>query len=377
MIKKLILLIALLLVATPAWAVSNRDRYVNTASTAGGDGTTNGTAGATRAYATLAAAISAEATNLVTADVVLRIYCAGTTADSFDGDFTGYTTDATRYVRIIGNTGDAAGAHAGIWSNSYFHLSYTKDTGFTPRSYSGSRFDLRLENLQMENTGGDGERRNGINLTNYTGDGTLYVINTLIRYNPSGGATTSDNHGFRANASTGAIKLYLINNVIYGFREAGLFWDPKNSGEQLVLYNNTIAGNNLDGTDGVEVYIDVTNTGGEILIMKNNILSKVTISGTPATYTHSNNGTTDTSSPDNTYDSQTYSFVNTTLATADYHLQSSDTGAKDKGTDLSADGTYAFSDDFERVTRSGTWDQGADEYASSSINLLTIYSEDL
>jgi hypothetical protein len=28
-------------------------RYVNTASSAGGDGTTNGTAGATRAYATL------------------------------------------------------------------------------------------------------------------------------------------------------------------------------------------------------------------------------------------------------------------------------------------------------------------------------------
>ena len=104
MIKRLSLLIALLLMATPAWAVSNRDRYVNTASTAGGDGTTNGTAGATRAYATLAAAISAEATNLVTADVVLRIYCAGTTADSFDGDFTGYTTDAESLENLYART---------------------------------------------------------------------------------------------------------------------------------------------------------------------------------------------------------------------------------------------------------------------------------
>ena len=34
-------------------------RYVNTASTAGGDGTTNNTSGATRAYATLAAAETA------------------------------------------------------------------------------------------------------------------------------------------------------------------------------------------------------------------------------------------------------------------------------------------------------------------------------
>lgn len=338
---------------------SARVRYVNSASTAGGDGTTNGTAGATRAYATLAAAISAEATNLVTADVYLQILCCGTTADSFDGDFTGFTTDATRYVEIQGNTGDSAGAHAGIFSTSYFRLSYTKDTGFTPRSYSGTRFDLRLTNLQMENTGGDGERRNGINLTSYSGNGELYVKNCLIRYNPSGGATTNDNHGFRANASTGAIKIYLINNVIYGFREAGLFWDAKSSGEQLLLYNNTFSGNNLDGTDGVNVSMDVTNTTGEILIMKNNILTTFSCSGTPETYTHSNNGTTDTSSPDNTYDSQTYTYVNTTLATADYHLSSADTGAKDKGADLSADGTYAFSDDCGRVTRIGTWDQGA------------------
>ena len=352
-----------------------RTRYVNTASTAGGDGTTNATSGANRAYATLGAAVSAEAANLVSADVYLQILCCGTTAQSFDGDFTGYTTDATRYVEIIGNTGDAAGAHAGIFSSSYFRLSYTKDTGFTPRSFSGGRLDLRLTNLQMENTGGTGERRNGINLTSYSGNGELYIKNCLIRYNPSGSPTTSDNHGFRANASTGAIKIFIINTVIYGFREAGLFWDPKNSGEQLVLYNNTFAGNNLDGTDGVDVYMDVTNTAGEILIMKNNILSKISISGTPATFTHSNNGTTDTSSPDNTYDSQTYTFVNTTLATADYHLQSSDTGAKAKGADLSADGTYAFSDDCGRATRSGTWDQGAFYLAAAAAapkNLLML-----
>jgi len=351
---------------------SARIRYVNTASSAGGDGTTNNTSGATRAYATLAAAVSGQATNLVTADVYLQILCCGTTAQSFDGDFTGYTTDATRYVEIQGNTGASDGAHAGIFSTSYFRLSYTKDTGFTPRSYSGTRFDLRLTNLQMENTGGTGERRNGINLTSYTGNGELYVKNCLIRYNPSGSPTTNDNHGFRANASTGAIKLYLINNVIYGFREAGLFWDPKNSGEQLVLYNNTFAGNNLDGTDGVNVYMDVTNTAGEILIMKNNILTTFSCSGTPATYTHSNNGTTDTSSPDDTYDSQTYTYVNTTLATADYHLSASDTGAAAKGTDLSADGTYAFSDDCGRATRSGTWDQGAFYLAPAAAGQPTV-----
>lgn len=49
-----------------------------------------------------------------------------------------------------------------------------------------------------------------------------------------------------------------------------------------------------------------------------------------------------------------------------YHLASTDTGAIDDGTDLSADGTFAFTDDIDGDTRSGSWDIGADEYVSAS-----------
>ena len=57
----------------------------------------------------------------------------------------------------------------------------------------------------------------------------------------------------------------------------------------------------------------------------------------------------------------TPTFVN--LTTHDLHLSASDTVAKDQGEDLS--GEY-FSDDIDGVTRTGTWDIGADEFLASS-----------
>ena len=53
-------------------------------------------------------------------------------------------------------------------------------------------------------------------------------------------------------------------------------------------------------------------------------------------------------------------------ANDDYHLDSSDTAAKDQGTDLSSDSIYAFDDDIDLETRSGTWDIGADEIVTAS-----------
>ena len=65
-----------------------------------------------------------------------------------------------------------------------------------------------------------------------------------------------------------------------------------------------------------------------------------------------------------------------------YHLASTDTGAINAGTDLSADGTFAFTDDIDGQTRDD-WDIGADEYvnfvianadSASSIENITLES---
>jgi hypothetical protein len=57
---------------------------------------------------------------------------------------------------------------------------------------------------------------------------------------------------------------------------------------------------------------------------------------------------------------QTFTFV--ASGSDDYHLAGSDAGALDFGADLSADGVFAFDDDIDFDTRSGTWDIGFDEF---------------
>lgn len=67
------------------------------------------------------------------------------------------------------------------------------------------------------------------------------------------------------------------------------------------------------------------------------------------------------------YISATFTFENG--AGDDYHLASNDAGGIDKGTDLSGDGTFAFDDDIDGDTRSGTWDIGFDEYVAAGVTM--------
>jgi hypothetical protein len=101
---------------------TERIRYVNTASTAGGDGTTNATAGANRAYATLAAAVSGEAADLVSLNVWLHIYCEGTAIDVSSPDVTGYTTSEACRILIECSS---ANRHSGKWTTAKYRLGNT------------------------------------------------------------------------------------------------------------------------------------------------------------------------------------------------------------------------------------------------------------
>lgn len=92
-------------------------RYVNPASTPGGDGTTNATSGANRAYASLIEWEADEQTDLVGDGDNHVVYCAsGTNNETLHTSVYGWTTGASNKITIQGNPSDW---HEGVWDAGY------------------------------------------------------------------------------------------------------------------------------------------------------------------------------------------------------------------------------------------------------------------
>ncbi len=113
-------------------------RYFRTDSTTGGDGTEDRTDGATRAYATLNAAIVAEQADLTVTPDILHLICTIAGADTFGGvSLTGYTTGATGYI-LIECQGSAR--------NNGFSREKSS-TGYSARS--GNAFSIREDYVRI------------------------------------------------------------------------------------------------------------------------------------------------------------------------------------------------------------------------------------
>lgn len=126
-------------------------RFVNTASTAGGDGTTNATTGANRAYASLNEWEAAEQTNLVTAGDTHRVVCEGTAADTTRTDVSGWTTGASNFITIETDPNAAAGRHNGKFSTSHYRIDTTATEALAIRDLF-----VRVFGLQLRTTGTSG-----------------------------------------------------------------------------------------------------------------------------------------------------------------------------------------------------------------------------
>jgi hypothetical protein len=123
-------------------------RYVNTASTAGGNGTTNGTIGDTRAYATLGGASVALASSNFDDD--LEILCCGSVADGGVAAFNGATyVTAGHTIYVKTNASDVGGPHGGKWNNSTYRLVNSSTWVFQTDSNTA----ITVEGLQMFHTG--------------------------------------------------------------------------------------------------------------------------------------------------------------------------------------------------------------------------------
>ena len=332
-----------------------RVRYVNTSSTAGGDGTTNNTGGATRAFASLNEAL-ASLVSLGTLRHPYTIYCEGTAADTTACTQTSwnFVTNPTDYVLVT--TDQAAGKrHSGQYDTTKYRLEVTDNSVI----YCNQASHVRLEGLQGQITCTTSTSANynvfRLATANNASANIDHRISDCIAKGVVSGGTDNISGYIQSDpvTFTGTCKIW--NCIAYGcyagFNSDGSTWAQNN----LYHYNCTAYGNEFNFMD---------------LMRCVNCLSANPTTGagfgflSTGTTGHSNNASDDnTAGGTNARINQTFSFVN--AAGGNFQLTAGDSGARNFG--LSDPASGLFLDDITGTTRAGSWDIGAFEAMAASM----------
>lgn len=349
--KNFLLVLILLLFVNTGYCAEIK-RYVCTASTAGGDGTTSATTGANRAYASLKECMNANEQDLTDNGgdtFVVEITGDCSTADTTVVTIHNYTTSATCYINIYTTS---TARHKGKWSDSYYRLvrqSWYQDSN----CFTIANNYVRIDGLQLKRIVTTGNYGNLGAIFNF-GYAGYATIKNCIGY-------IDDQYSNNYNFITGLANVcYLYNNICIDYR-GGHVAHENMTGLTLYAYNNTYinvgrAHNNSYYGQGVyKNEICQSSSGGacynggeKTTCLTNDTTGSTGLTGITLTYKDS--------------------------ANLDYHLSVSDTSAMNVGTDLTSDATIPISDDIDGETRptgANTWDVGADEYVNPiQLNLI-------
>ncbi len=297
-------------------------------------------------YTSLTSWEAAEQKDLVQADEISVAQIEGnwTSADTSAVYISGWTTDATHYIKIF-TTSEAR--HLGIWSDSKYRLESSATV------FSVAEENVRIEGLQIKQNDDSNSSRYAIKLSP-TAQSNFYLAGNIIKGNSD--TTGFFSHGIGTTIGYAGSFVYIWNNIIYDFNSNGTGAGIDiGSNHTAYIYNNTINNCYLGIRHTITAYAKnniVQNTAGDSY-------SGSTIFDTSSDYNISDDDTSTGGVNDKI--NQTVSFVSTTTDTENFHLQSGDSSAKDAGTDLSADAVIAVTTDIDRGVRSGIWDIGADE----------------
>lgn len=311
-------------------------------------------------YSSLSAWEAAQQGNLTVLDEIHEAQCFGfvdTTAVTIDG----WTTDATRYIRVFA---DPSAVATLPYTTSGYRLEMS---GAQPVVMVFEEY-TRIERITVQATVTAGSNCGGME---FSGAATsdMRAIGCLVR-GVMNGSNPNGQFGFRVDAGTAKF----INCVALDYTDTG--GSPPNpgfytSGGTLYAYNcltyNCRRGYRQDGGTFIAkncLYDRGAQTTHEGFVGVFDAASDYNASTeADAVGTHARN-------------SQTFTYVNT--GTGDFHLTSSDAGARDFGVDLSADSIYAFAVDFDNVSRpqGSAWDIGATEAAASGFDAALMAAMD-
>ena len=288
-------------------------------------------------YTTLNAALAGESANLVTGTCILTIECYAMQDTTAAGTGTGYTTNASYYINIVAPAGNR---HTGIRSTSAYRLEPTVNYGWAltiEEAYTRVTY-LQIRNASAFNSG-------ALNV-----DATNCLIRECLVYDTEG--ASSDGRGIVGGQTTNYFINCIVLNCIDGFRiteNSNIVYNcvslnNTGYGFQITGFKTLVAKNCYAGANGTDYQVDTNGT-----------LTKTTCHASDTT----GNTQTACSTSSGAY------FTNVTAGTENIHIGAS-SALIGVGTDLHADGTFAFNTDIDGETRpDGAWDVGADEYVAA------------
>ena len=327
-------------------------RYVNTASTAGGDGTTNGTAGATRAYASQNEWESNEQTDLVTDGDVHVCRVNGSSADTTAVTIVGWTTGASNDITVIAHTdsdrADPSGYQTGIYR--------LQGGAAWSDLYNIDEDHVNLDGWQMQTTANNCDT---INL-NTLGTGADIEITCMWLQSTQGAGGNEIVTG-----GSGALACMLTNCVVYTSAASPTGSQNGiqigfNSSSDWQLHNNTVYG---CGTGIVNQCSN--NAGGSVNRMRNNVCDQngTDFASIDSDVNHANNVSSDATSPDGA------SWQNITVTwagTGDFTFTDSETDLYDNGFDNSAIYTDSMGQPGATRPQGSAFDIGAFELSAAA-----------
>lgn len=296
--------------------------------------------------------------NLVTADEIESVILCSTggTADTTAVVMISWTTDATRYVNI---TTDSASRHDGKWNTAKYRLSVADDLALDMRISH-----IRFDGLQIEVSSATAAR-NTLNINGVIAGSDIRFSNTIFRTHPN----TSFNATCVGTSDTDTVfraKNFICHDRTNHGSSRGFSVDW-NTG---YIYNMTLHGfatgfRNFGGTANIKNTV-VSTCASSCFTLSGGTINREYVITTDAT--------ADDSGGDGNQINVTLASMNFTDSTnTDFHIDGS-SSLEEQGTDLSGDANYAFSDDIDYQTRTGTWDVGADEFVVEEVADVSIFT---
>jgi hypothetical protein len=305
--------------------------------------------GGTGDYTSLNAAIAAEQAVLTTTDEQITFKCQSTNGneDTAQVVVDGYTTDATRYIKIWTDPSESY-RHTGKWGDTKYRINYSL-TASGQYAFQVKENYTQVIGLQITMTKGV-YYGHGVSLL-YPANSILFDSNIVKGngYNYYNGIVGAD-YG----------KSIISNNISYGWLGSGTNgygFTPgaDNSSKYNYFYNNTSFANGRGFMAGANRYSVLINN----IAMSNATDYTAYTFGAASDY----NASSDTSAPGTTTakSKTSYSDYFVDYTNKDFHLKGNTSSLLSLGgNSLSG----IFTNDIDGDTRSA-WDVGADEYVAS------------